>query len=49
MTVPANDSRPGSDGLIGMALTPVAKVRRGVHLALAVFVGGTRLIDNTRL
>lgn len=31
------------------ALTPVAKVRRGVHLALAVFVGGTRLIDNTRL
>jgi pantoate--beta-alanine ligase len=30
-------------------LRPVAQVRRGVHLALAVFVGTTRLIDNARL
>ena len=28
-------------------LTPVAKVTRGVRLALAVFIGKTRLIDNT--
>ncbi len=31
------------------ALVPVTKVTRGTHLALAVFVGKTRLIDNTRL
>jgi len=30
-------------------LQPVAKVRRGTHVALAVFLGKTRLIDNTRL
>ena len=30
-------------------LKPVAKVGRGSHLALAVLVGGTRLIDNGRL
>lgn len=30
-------------------LSPVAKVARGAHLALAVFVGRTRLIDNDRL
>ncbi len=30
-------------------LEPALKVRRGVHLALAVFVGKTRLIDNARL
>ena len=30
-------------------LTPVAKVARGTHLALAVFVGKTRLIDNSSL
>ena len=30
-------------------LHPVSKVTRGVHLALAVFIGKTRLIDNTRL
>jgi len=30
-------------------LTPVAKVSPGTHLALAVFVGRTRLIDNGRL
>ena len=30
-------------------LTPVSKVTRGMHLALAVFVGKTRLIDNGRL
>ena len=30
-------------------LAPVSKVTRGVHMALAVFVGKTRLIDNTRL
>jgi pantoate--beta-alanine ligase len=30
-------------------LTPVATVKRGTHMALAVFVGKTRLIDNARL
>jgi pantoate--beta-alanine ligase len=30
-------------------LSPVSKVTRGTHMALAVFVGKTRLIDNTRL
>jgi pantoate--beta-alanine ligase len=30
-------------------MTPVAKVSRGTHMALAVFVGKTRLIDNARL
>ena len=30
-------------------LRPVANVTRGTHLALAVFVGTTRLIDNARL
>jgi pantoate--beta-alanine ligase len=30
-------------------LSPVAKVTRGTHLALAVFIGKTRLIDNGRL
>jgi len=30
-------------------LVPVAKVTRGAHLALAVFVGKTRLIDNAPL
>lgn len=30
-------------------LSPVAKVLRGTHMALAVFVGKTRLIDNARL
>jgi pantoate--beta-alanine ligase len=30
-------------------LAPVAMVSRGVHMALAVFVGKTRLIDNARL
>jgi pantoate--beta-alanine ligase len=30
-------------------LSPVSKVRRGTHMALAVFVGKTRLIDNARL
>jgi pantoate--beta-alanine ligase len=30
-------------------LQPVAQVKRGTHMALAVFVGKTRLIDNTRL
>lgn len=30
-------------------LTPVKRVGRGAHMALAVFVGGTRLIDNARL
>jgi pantoate--beta-alanine ligase len=32
-----------------MSLRPVAAVERGTHLALAVFVGRTRLIDNARL
>jgi len=30
-------------------LQPLAEVRRGTHIALAVFVGKTRLIDNGRL
>ncbi len=30
-------------------LVPVTRVRRGSHMALAVFVGRTRLIDNARL
>jgi pantoate--beta-alanine ligase len=30
-------------------LVPVADVKRGTHMALAVFVGKTRLIDNARL
>jgi pantoate--beta-alanine ligase len=30
-------------------LTPVTKVTRGTHMALAVFVGKTRLIDNAPL
>lgn len=30
-------------------LVPVSKVTRGVHMALAVFIGKTRLIDNARL
>jgi pantothenate synthetase len=30
-------------------LMPVARVTRGIHLALAVFVGKTRLIDNASL
>jgi pantoate--beta-alanine ligase len=30
-------------------LAAVSKVRRGTHMALAVFVGKTRLIDNARL
>jgi pantoate--beta-alanine ligase len=30
-------------------LAPVSKVTRGVHLALAVYIGDTRLIDNARL
>jgi pantoate--beta-alanine ligase len=30
-------------------LVPVAKAARGTHLALAVFLGKTRLIDNARL
>jgi pantoate--beta-alanine ligase len=33
----------------GETLEPVATVKRGSHLALAVFVGKTRLIDNGRL
>ena len=31
------------------SLSPVSKVKRGTHMALAVFVGKTRLIDNARL
>jgi len=31
------------------ALTPVSNVTRGTHMALAVFIGRTRLIDNARL
>jgi pantoate--beta-alanine ligase len=34
---------------IPATLTPVAKVERGVQMALAVFIGKTRLIDNCRL
>ena len=30
-------------------LAPVERVRRRDHMALAVFVGKTRLIDNARL
>ena len=30
-------------------LAPVSKVKHGTHMALAVFVGKTRLIDNARL
>ncbi len=30
-------------------LQPLRTVRRGAHMALAVFLGGTRLIDNARL
>jgi len=30
-------------------LSPVLKVTRGAHMALAVFIGKTRLIDNARL
>jgi pantoate--beta-alanine ligase len=30
-------------------LSPVSKVKRGAHMALAVYVGKTRLIDNARL
>jgi pantoate--beta-alanine ligase len=30
-------------------LEPVAKVKLGIHMALAVFFGKTRLIDNGRL
>jgi pantoate--beta-alanine ligase len=30
-------------------LMPVSKVKRGTHMALAMFVGKTRLIDNARL
>jgi pantoate--beta-alanine ligase len=30
-------------------LAPVEKVRRGTQMALAVFVGTTRLIDNATL
>jgi pantoate--beta-alanine ligase len=30
-------------------LSPVSKVKNGTHMALAVFVGKTRLIDNARL
>jgi len=30
-------------------LIPVTKVNRGAHMALAVFIGKTRLIDNARL
>jgi pantoate--beta-alanine ligase len=30
-------------------LLPVSKVRRGTHIALAVYIGKTRLIDNARL
>jgi pantoate--beta-alanine ligase len=33
----------------GETLVPVKTVRRGTHMALAVFVGQTRLIDNGRL
>jgi len=30
-------------------LRPVSQVKRGTQMALAVFVGKTRLIDNARL
>jgi pantoate--beta-alanine ligase len=32
-----------------VTLAPVSRVKRGTHMALAVFVGKTRLIDNARL
>jgi len=32
-----------------VTLKPEAKVRRGVHMALAAFIGKTRLIDNARV
>jgi pantoate--beta-alanine ligase len=32
-----------------VTLQPTQEVRRGTHMALAVFVGKTRLIDNGRL
>ena len=32
-----------------LTLAPVSRVSPGVHLALAVFIGETRLIDNLRL
>ena len=38
-----------SDRFLFGTLEPIARVGRGAHLALAVFVGRTRLIDNTRL
>src|SRR6266404_3403382 len=31
------------------SLAPVARVGQGTHMALAVFIGKTRLIDNSRL
>jgi pantoate--beta-alanine ligase len=30
-------------------LVPVSTVESGVHMAIAVFIGKTRLIDNARL
>ena len=33
----------------GDTLEPAATVKRGTHMALAVFMGRTRLIDNARL
>jgi pantoate--beta-alanine ligase len=33
----------------GETLEPAATVQRGTHMALAVFMGRTRLIDNARL
>jgi pantoate--beta-alanine ligase len=30
-------------------LAPTRKVSRGTHMALAVFIGKTRLIDNSRI
>jgi pantoate--beta-alanine ligase len=30
-------------------LSPISKVKRGTHMALAVYIGTTRLIDNARL
>jgi pantoate--beta-alanine ligase len=30
-------------------LVPLAKISRGAHMAMAVFIGKTRLIDNARL
>ena len=31
------------------SLSPVSKVTRGTHMALAAFIDKTRLIDNARL